>query len=261
MSFKITVEKAKTLQYLAKTIAVIVDEATLQLTPEGITFHDLDRSNVAMLTVNMPKTIFAEYHCPETTQVSFNLTEFLKLLNRAGKDDQVALERASDGKLCLTIQEHLTAEQTGKPKIRRFMLPTLEAAAEPKPACNFAFRSKAKATVKSLLESVEDARLVNDFLYINFDKDKLGFSSHGDLMDADSILEVGNPALLELSTEAPAKACYSIFYLSEILKAGQALSSIAILELNTDHPVKIDFVMQEGSVVFILAPRIDMEGA
>jgi proliferating cell nuclear antigen len=256
MSFKITVEKAKTLQDLAKTIAVIVDEATLQLTPEGLTFHDLDRSNVAMLTVNMPKTVFAEYHCPETTQVSFNLTEFLKLLNRAGKDDKVTLERAADGKLCLTITEHFASEQAGKPKIRRFILPTLESVAEAKPAINLPFKSKAKVTVKSLLESVEDARIVNDFLYINFDKDKLGFSSHGDLMDADSILETGNPALLELATEAPAKACYSIFYLSEILKAGQALSSIAILELNTDHPVKIDFVMQEGSVVFVLAPRI-----
>lgn len=261
MSFKITVEKAKTLQDLAKTIAVIVDEATLKLQQDGLHFESMDTSKVALLQIHYPPSAFQEYICPAESMVSFNVTSLRNLLKRAGKDDKVTLERAADGKLCLTIQEHLTAEQTGKPKIRRFMLPTLESVAEPKPAINLPFKSKAKVTVKSLLESVEDARLVNDFLYINFDKDKLGFSSHGDLMDADSILETGNPALLELATEAPAKACYSIFYLSEILKAGQALSSIAILELNTDHPVKIDFVMQEGSVVFILAPRIDMKGA
>ena len=84
--FRIAVDSAKTLADLAAVINVLADEATLQLTSEGITVRLMDPSRVAMINMEIPKTVFTEYQCETPLKLALNLVELLKLLKCGGKD-------------------------------------------------------------------------------------------------------------------------------------------------------------------------------
>jgi proliferating cell nuclear antigen len=212
----------------------------------------MDPSRVAMVDFEWPKTIFDEYIATEPTKMCINISEMLKLLKRAGKDEVVELSLdEKTGKLQIKI--------TGKYS-RNFTMPTLEASEEEVPTPKITFNVKAKATTQGLSQAIEDAQLVSDHVRIEADNEKLVLNAAGDLMGATITLQKGSDALLELEAKEPSKATFSLSYLSEIIKEASATSDIATLEFSTDMPIKIDFQQaKEGKLTFYLAPRIETE--
>ena len=73
-------------------------------TLKDLKLRAMDPSRVAMIDFEWPKTIFQEYVCTEPTKICLNISELLKLLKRAGKDE--AVELALDdktGRLLVTV--------------------------------------------------------------------------------------------------------------------------------------------------------------
>jgi proliferating cell nuclear antigen len=237
---------------MISTIAIIVDEATFKLDPEGIKLRAMDPSRVAMVDFEWPKTVFEEYQCAEPVKMCINISELLKLLKRAGKDE--ALELSLDdktGKLQIKISGKYT---------RDFTMPTLEASEEEVPTPKINFNIKAKTTANGLSQAIEDAQLVSDHVRIEADPEKLIFNASGDLMGAIIAIQKGSDTLLDLEVKEPSKATFSLSYLAEIIKAASATSDIATLEFSSDMPIKLDFQqLKEGKLSFYLAPRIETE--
>jgi proliferating cell nuclear antigen len=250
--FKLKVSDAKLLRDMCTAISILVDEATFKIEPDGLKLRAMDPSRVAMIDFEWPKTIFQEYVCTEPTKMCINISELLKLLKRAGKDETVELSLDDKtGRLLVTIQ--------GK-YARNFNMPTLEASDEEVPTPKISFNVKAKTTTNGLSQAIEDAQLVSDHVRIEAEPEKMTLSASGDLMGATITLQKGNDALLELDVKENAKATFSLSYLSEIIKAAAATSDIATLEFSTDMPVKIDFQQtKESKLTFFLAPRIETE--
>jgi len=250
--FKLKVSDAKLLRDMATAISILVDEATFKIDAEGLKLRAMDPSRVAMIDFEWPKTIFQEYIATEPTKICLNISELLKLLKRAGKEEAVELSLdEKTGRLLVTI--------TGKYS-RNFTMPTLEASEEEVPTPKISFNVKAKTTTQGLSQAIEDAQLVSDHVRIEAEPDKLTLSASGDLMGATITLQKGNDALLDLEVKENAKATFSLSYLSEIIKAASATSDIATLEFSSDMPVRIDFQqIKEGKLTFFLAPRIETE--
>ena len=237
---------------MATAISILVDEATFKIEPDGLKLRAMDPSRVAMIDFEWPKSIFQEYEAPEPSKMCLNISELLKLLKRAGKDE--AVELALDdktGKLLVTI--------TGK-YARKFTMSMLEPSEEEVPTPKISFNVKAKTTTNGLSQAIEDAQLVSDHVKIEAEPDKMTLSATGDIMGATITLPKGSDALLDLEVKEDAKATFSLSYLSEIIKAASATSEIATLEFSTDMPIRIDFQQtKEGKLVFFLAPRIETE--
>ncbi|MBS7633132.1 proliferating cell nuclear antigen (pcna) [Candidatus Bathyarchaeota archaeon] len=250
--FKLKVSDAKLLRDMITSISILVDEATFKLDSEGMKLRAMDPSRVAMVDFEWPKTIFEEYQCTEPAKMCINITELLKLLKRAGKDEIVELSLDDKtGKLQVKI--------TGK-YTRNFTMPTLEASEEEVPTPKLAFNVKAKVTTAGLSQAIEDAQLVSDHVRIEADNEKLAFNASGDLMGAEISIQKGSDTILDLEVKEPAKATFSLSYLTEIIKAATATSDIATLEFSSDMPVKLDFQQaKEGKLTFYLAPRIETE--
>jgi len=250
--FKLKVSDAKLLRDMATAISILVDEATFKIDAEGLKLRAMDPSRVAMIDFEWPKSLFQEYVSTEPTKICLNISELLKLLKRAGKEE--AVELALDektGRLLVTI--------TGKYN-RNFTMPTLEASEEEVPTPKISFNVKAKTTTHGLSQAIEDAQLVSDHVRIEAEPDKMTLNASGDLMGATIVLQKGNDALLDLEVKENAKATFSLSYLSEIIKAASATSDIATLEFSSDMPVRIDFQqIKEGKLTFFLAPRIETE--
>ncbi len=250
--FRLKVADARLLRDMITSISILVDEATFKIEPDGIKLRAMDPSRVAMVDFEWPKTLFEEYEDTEPTKMCVNVTELLKLLKRAGKDETVEL--SLDEKTA-----HLQIKIAGKYQ-RNFTMPTLEAAEEEVPTPKITFNVKAKATTQGLSQAIEDAQLVSDHVKIEADSDKLTFNAAGDLMGANITLPKGSDTILDLEAQAPAKATFSLSYLSEIIKAASATSDIATIEFSADMPIKLDFQQaKEGRLTFYLAPRIETE--
>ena len=250
--FNVKMTDAKFLKDMIGAISILIDEATFNLTPEGIKLRAMDPSRVAMVDFEWPKTVFDEYNCSETLKMCVNISEMLKLLKRTGKDESVELALdEKTGRLKITIKGKYT---------RTFNMPTLEAMEEEVPTPKVSFNIKAKATTEGLREAIEDASLVSDHVRIEADKEKIVMNARGDLMGATIELKKGSDALLDLEAKEPSKATFSLSYLSEIVKAAVTTSDVASLEFSTDMPVKLDFKQpKEGKLTFYLAPRIEVE--
>ncbi|MGQ9506521.1 MAG: proliferating cell nuclear antigen (pcna), partial [Candidatus Bathycorpusculaceae bacterium] len=244
--FKIKMADAKLLRDMVTAISILVDEATFKIDPEGLKLRAMDPSRVAMVDFEWPKTVFDEYSVTEPTKMCINISELLKLLKRAGKDEVVELSLdEKTGKLQVKI--------TGKYS-RNFTMPTLEASEEEVPTPKITFNVKAKATTQGLSQAIEDAQLVSDHVRIEADNEKLVLNAAGDLMGATITLQKGSDALLDLEAKEPSKATFSLSYLSEIIKEASATSDIATLEFSTDMPIKLDFQQaKEGKLTFYLA--------
>lgn len=250
--FKLKVADAKLLRDMVTSISILVDEATFKLDPEGLKLRAMDPSRVAMIDFEWPKTVFEEYTCTEPTKMCINITELLKLLKRAGKDETLELSiDEKTGRLQIAIAGKYT---------RNFTMPTLEASEEEVPTPKITFNVKLKATTDGLSQAIGDAQLVSDHVRIEADPEKVVFNAAGDLMGATITLQKGSDSLLELEAKEPQKATFSLSYLTEIIKAASATSEIATLEFSTDMPIKLDFQqIKEGKLTFYLAPRIETE--
>jgi proliferating cell nuclear antigen len=250
--FKLKVADAKLLRDMVTTISILVDEATFKIDPEGLKLRAMDPSRVAMIDFEWPKTVFEEYACNEPLKMCINISELLKLLKRASKDE--VLELSLDEK-----SSRLQVKIIGK-YTRDFTMPTLEAQEEEVPTPKLTFSVRAKTVTDGLSQAIEDAQLVSDHVRIEADPEKLVFNATGDLMGATITLPKGSDTLLELEVKEPSKATFSLSYLFEIIKAASAISDIATLEFSKDMPIKLDFQQtKEGKLTFYLAPRIETE--
>jgi proliferating cell nuclear antigen len=250
--FKARINDAKMLKDMATAISTLVDEATFNLTPEGLKLRAMDPSRVAMIDFEWPKTVFDEYTCDQPTKMCINIGELLKLLRRTAKDESVEL----------TLDEKTNRLNIGiKGKYERtFNMPTLEATEEEVPTPKINFNIHAKVTTEGLHQAIEDVLLVSDHVKIEVDPEKLTMRAAGDLMGATIELKKGSDALLELEAKEPSKATFSLSYLSEIIKTAAGASDIATLEFSSDMPIRIDFQQpKEGKLTFYLAPRIEVE--
>ena len=78
--------------------------------------------------------------------------------------------------------------------------------------------------------------------------------SDGDTGSVD--IEFPNDKLLSASISSPARAVFSLDYLNNILKAAE-IPSVVMMNLRTDAPLKVEYSIGDGRVVYYLAPRIE----
>ena len=250
--FRAKMADAKFLKDMMGAISILVDEATFDLTSEGIKLRAMDPSRVAMVDFEWPRTVFDEYSCDESMKMCINISELLKLLRRTGKDESVELSLDDKiGKLKIAIKGNYS---------RTFNMPTLEAMDEEVPTPKVTFNVSAKTTTQGLREAIEDASLVSDHVRIEADNETLVMNATGDIMKAKIEFKTGDDVLLEMNAKEPSKATFSLSYLSEIVKASAPTSEIVIIEFSTDMPIKLNFKQdKEGKLKFFLAPRIEVE--
>ncbi len=250
--FKLKMSDAKQLTDMASAIAILVDEATFQINPENIKLRAMDPSRVAMVDFEWSKAVFEEYICSEPTKMCINISELLKLIKRAGRNEVVEL--SLDEKTA-RLKVRITGKYT-----RNFTMPTLEATEEEVPTPKVTFNVTAKATTGGLRQAIEDAQLVSDHVRIEAEAEKLILNASGDLMGATIELQKGSDTLLDLQTKEPSKATFSLSYLAEIIKAASATSEITTMDFASDMPIKLDFQQtNEGKLTYYLAPRIETE--
>jgi len=98
--------------------------------------------------------------------------------------------------------------------------------------------------------------LVSEHVRLEVGAEDFKISATGDMGSALSEWRRDSDELLDLKVEEASSATFTLSYLNDIVGAVSASSEVATLELSTDMPIKMDFELPQGRLIYYLAPCI-----
>jgi proliferating cell nuclear antigen len=247
--FEVELSKIDSFRNLVKALAVIVEEGTFKMDENDLKLLAMDPSHVAMVDFALPKDFFDGYSCEGESKLTLNINEFQKFLDRVDRDEQVSI-KLDEEKARLTIR----CKRGGH--IRRFVMPILEPLDEETPQPKINFKTSTRILTQSLRRAIRDASLVSEHVKFEAAPSIFKIGATGERGSALSEWNKESDELLDLKTEEESTATFTISYLQDIVNAVAASSEIAVLELSTDMPIKIDFELIKGQLIYYLAPCI-----
>ncbi len=247
--FKATSPDARLWRYIIDATSALIDEGTLEATPEGVKMRAMDPSHVAMIDFDLPKAVFEEYSCDSETKMGINLGELSKVIKRAKALDALELELDEEkNKLKVRFKGAAT---------RTFSLGLLDLSEEELPTPSIEFNAEVGLEAEILKDAIKDAEVVSDHINISADEKSLIIDASGDTGDLEVV--VPKESCRETSIKEESKSMYSINYLVEMMKAIPAADPVQI-QFSTDMPIQIDFKIPGGGrITYFLAPRIETE--
>lgn len=247
--FKVEVSHIEPFRNLVKALSVIVEEGSFNIEMSQLKLLAMDPSHVAMVDFELPNDFFDSYLSEGEPRLSINMGEFLKFLERVERDEEVSIKLDEE-------QARLTIQCRRGGHTRRFVMPILEPLEEEVPSPKIFFKASARILTQSLRRAIRDAALVSEHVKLEISNDGLKISAMGDMGSALSEWEKGADELIDLRSEEDSTATFTLSYLQDIINAASVSSEIANIELSTDMPIKINFELPQGRLIYYLAPCI-----
>ncbi len=247
--FEVEVTSIEPFRNLVKALAAVVDEGCFNVDESHISLLTMDPSHVAMVDFELPMEFFDEYRCDGEPRIFIKIDEFLKFLDRVERDERVKISLDEE-------RARLVIQCIRQGHSRRFTMPILEPLDEEIPQPKILFKSSARILTQSLRRAIRDADLVSEHVKIEVADDMLKMSAVGDMGSFFGEWERGADELLELSVEEDSGALFTLSYLRDIINSAGVSTEVATLELTTDMPIRMDFELPQGKLVYYLAPVI-----
>jgi proliferating cell nuclear antigen len=247
--FEVEVSRIDPFRDLIKALSVIVDEGTFLMNEAQIKLLAMDPSHVAMVDFELPNEFFDNYKCEGEPRLSINIKEFLRFLDRVNRDEMVRVTLEED-KARLVINTQRGGYS------RRFEMPILEPLNEEVPQPKIFFKAKVRMLTQSLRNAIRDANLVSEHVKIEVQDDLFRVRAEGDMGSANSVWEKNSDDILEIDFEEDSSATFTLSYIQDIVNAAGSVGEVANLELSTDMPIKMDFEINKGRLIYYLAPCI-----
>lgn len=249
MSFKIVSLTSDVWKSLANALSELVEEATFEITPDGVSLRAMDPSRVAMINLTWQNTSFEEYVCDSNSIVSIRVSDLKKVVKRAERKDRVEVSLGEGNTLLFKFSNGYE---------REFAIPLTEVSETHRPLPRLSFNVQAKLVHKALRRILEDINTVSDHVVIKAEENSIEFRGRSEIGQVRARLTDTSPDLLELNVGESSEATYSLEYLVDFTRAIKT-AEIVMLEFSSRMPVKLSFPLDEhGSTIeFYLAPRVE----
>ncbi|MFA5141556.1 MAG: proliferating cell nuclear antigen (pcna) [Candidatus Woesearchaeota archaeon] len=246
---KLTLAETKYLKESISIISELVNEATFNVTPEGVELIAMDPANVAMVIFKLFSSAFTEYTLEEPVEIAINLSNLKQILRRVKPNDVITLEMNGENKLLISLQGGHT---------RTFSLPIIELDEREQRVPELSFNSGIKMSSSMLTDAIEDVDIVGDSVQFHVSPEMFTVQAEGDLSHAK--IEMPNSAAMPIATdETLVKSKYSIEYLKKMIVASKLADDVHV-NFSNDYPLKLDYkVVDKVLLSFILAPRVENE--
>jgi proliferating cell nuclear antigen len=240
--FEATISDTKSWKSSIEAIAALIDEGTFQIDSAGLKLRAMDPSQIALVDFELPAKAFESFKCAKPLTVGIDFTELSKITKRSKMED----------KIDLSIDKRLKMVFRGETK-RQFTTSIIESSSNPPKEPKIEFESEVKLTPNIIKDALKDAELISNHVSLCIDG-VFQIKSEGDTGSVD--IELPEERLLSIKSESPSKAMFSLEYLNNILKAAE-IPSVVMISLKSDAPLRVEYSIGEGRVVYYLAPRIE----
>lgn len=239
----------------------LIDQASWDLTEEGIQLQSMDSSHVALVQMMLKEDCFENYRCDQQQQMGLNMENLHKIFG-AFTTGTVQIQTEDDNDRVKFIFEDDKAKKKQTYELRLMDL-DVEQLGIPEQEYQASFT----------LPSTEFTRIVKDLLVIGeavnikVTKGGVSFKAEGDIGAGEIILNAGEQidddddgcGVLELEVKEPINLSFATQYLKKFTAAGP-LSKHVTVSLSEDVPMVISYEIEDlGHLKYFLAPKIDDE--
>lgn len=246
LSFGAKTSGSDDLKAVISAISTLVEEATFEATPEGITFRGMDPSHVALIDISWPNSAFEKYECSGDVKFGVRIDEFSKIIKRADKKDNIEIGIA-DGMLTITVGSN-----------KKYKMRLIESSATETPLPKIDYEAKITLSSAKFDKTLGDVGVVSDYLTISMADSKAGFSGRGDSGEVVIDLDKDDESIKEISSKSDSEGTYSLEYLNPVIKAVGNTAGEVTCEFSGSKPLRIEFkVANIGRIHFYLAPRVE----
>lgn len=241
---RVLLPEAKLFKEIIETIGNIAEEVSIGLNLDGLSVRALDVDQSSLLDVFLPKDMFIEYEVEEAQNVGISVNNLKRVLRHLKKGDNLAIETEGDF-VKFTVGAAGVISRTFK--FRNLDVPVPEI-----PELDLSFSVSAKILAQSLIKVVEDIEAIGGSTQVNAMEDSLVFRSVG-AGKLEVKFAVGSLALVSLEVTEPAESIYDTAKLVNILGVAK-ISDIVTLQFASKMPMKAEFAIGPGRVIYLLAP-------
>jgi proliferating cell nuclear antigen len=242
MTFSAIISDTKSWKNSIEAIAALIDEGTLQISKEGLKLRAMDPSQIALVDFELPSSAFEQYQADNDVNIGVDFSELSKITKRSRTEDKIEL--SLDNRLNMLFKGETT---------RRFSVSIIESTSSPPKEPNVDFTAEVKIGANILKEALKDAELVSNHIALKINEG-FGIKAEGDTGSVD--IKFPEENILSKEVKQEARAVFALDQLDNLLKASDA-QSIIILKLRSDAPIRIEYAIGEGRVIYYLAPRIE----
>ena len=239
--------KAEVLKTVLDAVSTLVDEAKIQVTPDGINLKAVDPAHVAMVDLTIGKKAFQEYKATEM-DLGVDLDKLKDILKLAGPQDLIDLEYKEDAHRLVFKIGHIT---------RRMALVDTANLGDPK-VPNLNLPNTVTVLAGDLQQGIKASEAVSDHIALVAHGKSFELIADG---DTDQVhLNLADGDIIKIQAPDKSRSLFSLDYFSNMSKVVRAGDPIT-LHLGSDYPVKIEFDIADGAghITYLLAPRIESE--
>eukprot|EP00359_Climacostomum_virens_P004744 CAMPEP_0204908362 /NCGR_PEP_ID=MMETSP1397-20131031/7322_1 /ASSEMBLY_ACC=CAM_ASM_000891 /TAXON_ID=49980 /ORGANISM="Climacostomum Climacostomum virens, Strain Stock W-24" /LENGTH=209 /DNA_ID=CAMNT_0052077847 /DNA_START=35 /DNA_END=661 /DNA_ORIENTATION=- len=194
------------LKKIIEAIKEVVTDVNFQVTHEGLHMQAMDSSHVALVSLILRSSEFAEYRCDRPQTLGISIGSLAKILKLAGNDDAISL-KAEDEASVLTLIFEASESRMSEFSLNLLMFDSehLGVPSQDYPAVVDFSSSEFARICRELLT-------ITDTLEITVSKDNITFSVDGDIGTGSVILRHNDSSKAEERTVIRAIESFKIGY-------------------------------------------------
>lgn len=232
-----------------EAISVLIDEAELVVSQNGLELKATDPSQISMVDFSLPKKAFTKFEAIDT-RLGLDLDYLNQVLSRAQSADELVLG-LDDKKAFLTVTFRGSAE-------RSFQVPLIDISSSDVPNPRIEFDSELVITAGFLQSAFKDAALISSHVVLGCTEEKFfvkATSSKGNLNEE---VKQNKDTLPELRVKRECKSMFPLDYLQDMLKVASSDTKVNLF-IKSNAPIRVSYPIGEANISYFLAPRIESQ--
>jgi len=258
MALELQLQQAVLLKKVVDAMKDLCKDVNFDCSEKGLQVQSMDSSHVALVSLMLRETAFAEYKCDRPTSLGMNVESLSKILRMCGQSDSLKLRWRQDADVC-TFQ----SEGGDQDRISEFDLKLMNIESEHMEIPEQAYKVVAKLPSSEFQKICKDLKEFGETMQVKASKEGISFSVAGDVGTGNVLLKPRESEKPEervhLTVQEPVTATFALRYLVNFSKAAP-LCGFVELGLGPDAPLQVKYDLENsdnGHMQFYLAPKID----
>jgi len=258
MALEAHLQQAVLLKKVVDSIRELCKDVNFDCSEKGLQVQSMDSSHVALVSLLLRESAFAEFKCERPTSLGMNVDSLAKILKMCSPSDSLKI-RWQSGADNVNFQ----CEGGDDDRIADFDLKLMQIESEHMEIPEQQYKVVARLPSSEFLRICRDLKEFGETMHVKASKEGITFSVRGDVGAGNVMLKPRESEKPEdkvtLTVHEPVTATFALRYLVNFSKAAPLCSSVE-LGLGPDAPLLVKYDLENadnGHMQFYLAPKID----
>jgi len=258
MSLEAHLPRANLLKKVVDGMKDLCKDVNFDCSEKGLQVQSMDSSHVALVSLLLRESAFAEFKCDRPTSLGMNVDSLGKILKMCGPTDSLKLRWQNDAD---TVS--FQCESGADDRISEFELKLMQIESEHMEIPEQHYKVVAKMPSGEFQKICRDLKEFGETMQMKASKEGITFSVQGDLGAGNVLLKPREAEKVEdkvtLTVHEPVTATFALRYLVNFAKAAPLCGTVEI-GLGPDAPLLVKYSLESadnGHLQFYLAPKID----